>query len=249
MRGGRCQKKKVLAKITERLQRFEEYEVESAAKLLSMKESYNFDDEILEMAGSIRRKEYINKPGDLAVLYEAFLEYSEKVDQDNRNEPEFMDRKYWLYIEAVKDKSEYPKGLHKPGDYLQREALFVMSDRHKAGEERYSDLFNAKMMIDDCGSEIRFCGPWKKWVIWDGSRWKRDDGNLIYHMAMDTIKEMYNKALLNKTTDEILAMIEHTGRSESVRKIEAMVLYGKKRNFLCSLADFSICTAIEPFHK
>ncbi len=36
--------KKVLAKITERLQRFEEYEQKCAAKLLAMKESYRFDE-------------------------------------------------------------------------------------------------------------------------------------------------------------------------------------------------------------
>ncbi len=34
---------------------------------------------------------------------------------------------------------------------------------------------------------------------------------------------MYNKALKNKTGEESLAMIEHAGRSEAVRKIEAMV--------------------------
>ena len=215
--------KKILKKITERLRHFEKYEAECAARLLSMKEDYNFDEQILEMACSIRRIDYIKNDGDLAVLYGAFLEYTEQVPQEKRNEPEFMDRKYWLYIEAVRDKGEYPRGLYKPDDYINREAFFVMADMHEAGEERYSDLFNSKMMIEECGSEIRFCAPWKKWIIWDSMRWKKDDGNLIYQMAIDTIKRMYKKAIANKTMEETLAMMEHTGRSEAARKIEAMI--------------------------
>jgi len=54
------------------------------------------------MACSIRRIDYIKNDGDLAVLYGAFLEYPEQVPREKRNEPEFMDRKYWLYIEAAR---------------------------------------------------------------------------------------------------------------------------------------------------
>ncbi|MEA1910993.1 MAG: phage/plasmid primase, P4 family, partial [Spirochaetota bacterium] len=88
--------------------------------------------------------------------------------------------------------------------------------------------------------EIRFCGPWKKWVIWDGSRWKRDDENLIYQMGINTIKGMYKKSIANKTKDEAIAMMEHAGRSESVRKIEAMVRvtsWNKDINILPEILD------------
>ncbi len=232
--------KKILKKITERLRRFEKYEAECAARLLSIKEDYNFNEQVLEMACSVRRIDYIKEAGDLAVLYMTFIKYSEKVLQDKRNEPEFMDRKYWLYIEAVRDKGEYPKGYYKPDDYLEREALFVMADMHEAGEERYSDLFNSKMMTREYGSEIRFCAPWKKWIIWDGMRWKKDDGNLIYQMAIDTIKGMYKKAIANKTGEETLAMMEHAGRSEAARKIEAMIrvtAWNKEINIKPELMD------------
>ena len=215
--------KKVLKKITERLKHFEEYEQKCAARLLTMEDSYKYDEQVLEMARSVRRIDYIKNAGDLAVLYKTFLKYAEEVPPEKRMEPEFVERKYMLYIDAVRDKREYPKGYFKPDDYIKREALFVIVDKHKDGEERYSDYFNAKMMISDYGSVIRYCAPWKKWVIWDGRRWKVDNENLIFQMAMDTIREMYNKALANKTGDETLAMIEHAGRSETVRKTEAMI--------------------------
>jgi len=232
--------KKVLKKITERLHKFEEYEQNCTAKLLAMKESYIFDERVLEFVGSLRRKEYMEKPGELAVLYLTYIKYSENVPQEKRNEPEYMDRKYWLYIEALSDMEEYPKGIYRSDEYLDREAVFVTAEINEAGEERYSDLFNAKMMTGKHGSEIRFCGPWKKWVIWDGSKWKRDDENLIYQMGINTIRGMYKKSIPNKTKDEAMAMMEHAGRSESVRKIEAMIraaAWNKDINILPDILD------------
>ena len=215
--------KKIIAKITERLKHFEEYEQNHAAKLLTMEEEYHFDELVLEMARSIRRIDYIKNAGDLAVLYETFMKYAEEVPPEQRKEPELIERKYMLYIDALRDKKEYPRGFSKPDDYIQREALFIVVDKHNDGEERYSDYYNAKMMIADYGTEILYCAPWKKWVIWDGRRWKVDNENLIYQMAMDAVRGMYNKALEFKTSEETLAMIEHAGRSETVRKTEAMI--------------------------
>ncbi|MEA1910994.1 MAG: hypothetical protein U9N32_04850, partial [Spirochaetota bacterium] len=141
-----------MKKIMERLQKFEEYEQRCAAKLLAMKESYRFDEQVLDIVGSLRRKEYMEKAGYLAVLYLTFIKYSEQVPPEKRNEPEYMDRKYWLYIEALNDMEEYPRGLYKPDEYLDREAVFVTAEINEAGEERYSDLFNAKMMTDNFGT-------------------------------------------------------------------------------------------------
>ncbi|MCK5200364.1 MAG: hypothetical protein KAR21_18535, partial [Spirochaetales bacterium] len=215
--------KKVLKKITERLKRFEDYEQKCATRILTIKNDYNFDEEILELTRSIRGIDYVQNVGDLAVLYSTFMKYAEEVPLERRLEPEELERKYTLYIDAVKNKREYPRGFNNPDNYIQREALFIVVDKHNDGEERYSDYFNAKMMIDDCGTEIRYCAPWKKWVIWDGRRWKVDNENLIYQMAMDTVRGMYNKALEFKTGEETLSMIEHAGRSETVRKTEAMI--------------------------
>ncbi len=215
--------KKILKKVTDRLRRFEEYEQKCAAMLFSLKDRYDFDERILDMAGAIRRKEYIKKAGNLAVIFSTFLKYAQEVPPEKRKEPEFLDKKYRRYIAAIRERKEYPRSFFRPDSYLKREALYVMADRHRDGEARYSDLFNAKMMIGEYGSKIRFCAAWKRWLIWDGRRWRGDDGNIIYQMAIDTIKRMYSKALENKTGDETLAMMEHAGRSESARKIEAMI--------------------------
>ena len=215
--------KKVIKKITERLKRFEDYEQKCATRILTIKNDYNFDEEILELARSIRGIDYVQNVGDLAVLYSTFMKYAEEVPIEKRMEPEELERKYMLFIDAVRNKREYPRGLNNPDDYLKREALFVVVDKHNVGEERYSDYFNAKMMISDYGTEILYCAPWKKWVIWDRRRWKVDNENLIFQMAMDAVRGMYNKALEFKTSEESLAMIEHAGRSETVRKTEAMI--------------------------
>ena len=79
----------------------------------------------------------------------------------------------------------------------------MTAEINEAGEERYSDLFYSKMMTDKFGAKIRFCGPWKKWVIWDGSRWKKDDENLIYQMGIDTFKGVYKKSIENNKDDHL----------------------------------------------
>ena len=222
-RGYLMSEKKTLKKTTERLRKFEEYEQKCSVLLLSLKSRMDLDNASLEMALSVRRKEYIRKEGLLASLYIAYMKYSKDVPSDKRKNTEELDRKYQIYAAAAKDIREYPRLYYRSDDYIKREALYVLSERHRDGEERYSDLFNSNMMISIYGNDIRFCSPWKRWLVWDSTRWKADDGNIVYQMAIDTVKKMYSKALENRTEDESLAMMEHAGRSESSRKIEAMI--------------------------
>ena len=215
--------KKILQKITDRLRRFEEYEQKCSVLVFSLKESFDFGEDVLDAAGSIRRKEYIEKNGVLANLYNTFLNFCKDVLPDNRRDPSFLVVKYRLYLDSIEKMRIYPSLYVKTDDYIKREALYLLSDRHSEGEERFSDLFNSKMLISEYGSEIRLCSAWKKWLIWDGKRWKTDEGNIVYQMAINTIKKMYRRALENKTEDETLAMMEHAGRSEAARKIESMI--------------------------
>ena len=93
--------KKVLAKITERLKRYEDYEQKCATRILTIKNDYNFNEEILELARSVRGIDYVQNVGDLAVLYSTFMKYAEEVPVERRLEPEELNKKYLLYIDAV----------------------------------------------------------------------------------------------------------------------------------------------------
>ena len=41
--------------------------------------------------------------------------------------------------------------------------------------ESLTDLANGRRLVHQHGQEIRWCQPWKKWLVWNGKRWKVDD--------------------------------------------------------------------------
>lgn len=42
-------------------------------------------------------------------------------------------------------------------------------------QDSRTDSGNARRLIRDHGDDLKFCFPWKSWVVWDGKRWKVDD--------------------------------------------------------------------------
>lgn len=57
-----------------------------------------------------------------------------------------------------------------------------------------TDMGNAERMANRYGSSIRFCRPWKKWLVWDGQRWIQDDLGRVNVMAKTTIRKIYEEA-------------------------------------------------------
>jgi putative DNA primase/helicase len=49
-------------------------------------------------------------------------------------------------------------------------------DAEEALEVRkFTDTGNAERLVDQYGTDIRFCHPWGTWLHGDGHRWKRDE--------------------------------------------------------------------------
>lgn len=89
--------------------------------------------------------------------------------------------------------------------------------------ENFTDTGNAKRFVRLHGDDIRFCVQWGAWLIWDGSRWKRDDA-----MAIDRLAESVALNLdweCSQETDK--------ERRTSLRKAaQAAENYKKRRDFL-----------------
>src|SRR5262249_36591228 len=58
-------------------------------------------------------------------------------------------------------------------------------------QEPYTDLGNARRFIAKHGHNLRYVPQWKKWLIWDGTRWTVDEINEITHVATETIRGLY----------------------------------------------------------
>lgn len=88
-----------------------------------------------------------------------------------------------------------------------------------------TDAGNALNLVTAYGSGLRYCWPWRKWLIWDSTRWKRDDTGLIHRRAKETVKMMFRAAAVGKDGDDAdinRDQARHAMRSESIRALRAM---------------------------
>ena len=49
---------------------------------------------------------------------------------------------------------------------IQYDALQLKLDDLIAGKEQFTDLTNAELFVKAYKDRIRYCMPWKKWLIW-----------------------------------------------------------------------------------
>lgn len=86
-----------------------------------------------------------------------------------------------------------------------------------------TDLGNARRFIAQHGQDIRYCYAWGKWLLWNGTRWIKDDTGGIYRKAKETVARIYSEAANATDSEERKALGKHAARSESEARIKAMV--------------------------
>lgn len=100
-----------------------------------------------------------------------------------------------------------------------------------------TDVGNAERFIAQHKAIIRYCHPMSTWFVWDGMRWAADQKALIYQLATETIKQMYEEASsLNQKSDRE-ASVKHVLRSESKMRVDAMVYLASKKPEICLLPE------------
>ena len=51
----------------------------------------------------------------------------------------------------------------------------------------YSDAFNALRLVQGHRHEMRYCTPWKSWLVWTGTHWQRDTIGLVLRWQRQTV--------------------------------------------------------------
>ena len=88
--------------------------------------------------------------------------------------------------------------------------------------ERPTDLGNAERLVRHHGQDIRYVGPWKKWLAWDGIRWAIDRA-AVERWAKDTVRQIYHEAASLHDKTERTEAAKWATTSESCSRLEAMV--------------------------
>jgi putative DNA primase/helicase len=86
-----------------------------------------------------------------------------------------------------------------------------------------TDLGNARRLVALHGADLRYCKPWKSWLIWDGKRWTVDRTGEIDRRAKSTVDGMKLEA---KGMDEEDArkekLFRHCTRSQNAARLAGM---------------------------
>jgi phage/plasmid primase, P4 family, C-terminal domain len=86
----------------------------------------------------------------------------------------------------------------------------------------YSDLYNARALVSEHGENMRYCHPWKKWLVWTGNSWQEDRTGAIMRLAKAVMKRMARHVETLAGT-EARALLAHVKTSLATTKLKAMV--------------------------
>ena len=92
-----------------------------------------------------------------------------------------------------------------------------------------TDIGNSERLITRHRDIIRYCYPWKKWIVWDEGKgiWQTDNNGRILRLAKETVKHIYKEAA-DTATEEHRKIIAGWGvKSESLKHLQAMVELSK----------------------
>src|SRR5262249_35703802 len=98
---------------------------------------------------------------------------------------------------------------HQPRQRIDPDALFT-------------DTYNARAFVRDHGQNVRYCHPWKCWILWTGTHWQRDTRAAVMHLAKQTIKRLAQHAEHLDDSDA-LALLKHLRASLATAKLKAML--------------------------
>jgi putative DNA primase/helicase len=99
--------------------------------------------------------------------------------------------------------------------------------RRDPGGFNLTDLGNSERFIAHHGEDIRYCYPWRKWLVWTGARWERDDAGRVHKLAKETVRLIYREASDAEDEDRRKALAKHATQSEAEAKIRAMLELAK----------------------
>ncbi|MFH1547023.1 MAG: phage/plasmid primase, P4 family, partial [bacterium] len=106
-----------------------------------------------------------------------------------------------------------------------------------------SDVGNAQRLVRLFGTEVRYCFPWKKWIIWTGKKWEKDNKGQIVQRAKQTVRSMYHEAGNIENDAERRRTATHALKSESCSRIKGIVELAMSESIIPILPEEFDCNS------
>ena len=95
-----------------------------------------------------------------------------------------------------------------------------------------TDLGNAKRFASEHGRDVRYCHRWKKWLIWDGRRWVKDDTGTIQERAKETAIAILSEAAKELHDEKRKKLLAWQKQSEFEHRIRALITLAQSEDGL-----------------
>lgn len=86
-----------------------------------------------------------------------------------------------------------------------------------------TDLGNAERFVKRHGDDVRYVRPWRSWMVWDGTCWRRDETLEVERRAKDAVRAIWGEAADGSDKEERTAIAKWAERSEGIGRVRAMV--------------------------
>lgn len=92
--------------------------------------------------------------------------------------------------------------------------------------QRLTGLGNAEYFMARHGQDLRYCHPWKKWFVWTGAHWQKDDTAEIQRRAQESVRAMYADAAKIADERKRRGLASHALNCEGERELNEMIRLG-----------------------
>jgi P4 family phage/plasmid primase-like protien len=90
-------------------------------------------------------------------------------------------------------------------------------------DQLLTDTYNARAFVRDHGEDLRYCYPWKSWLVWSGTHWERDTSGRVLRLAKQTVRKLAGQAEGLDDDMAVRALLTHVRKSLSTASLKAMI--------------------------
>ena len=97
-------------------------------------------------------------------------------------------------------------------------------DEPESVEWNLTDMGNAERLLHRHGPDLRWCAPWKRWIVWNGETWTSAGDELVQERVKETVRSIYDEMTApDMRPARAEALWKHATRSESASRIAGTI--------------------------
>jgi putative DNA primase/helicase len=106
---------------------------------------------------------------------------------------------------------------------------------------KFSDTGNAQRLVNEHGTDLHYCYPWKQWLTWQGKRWMPDESGEIFRRAKKTARAIATKETEGADDTTFKKLISWSQQTLNEQRLQRMVKNAQSEPGVAVLPDQFDC--------